>query len=175
MMFPGIQKIVDLKEVKEMSNISCKRVLATGVVGGLLAGAVKMGWESLLPPRTPEREEEPPPVKMMKQFNVPENVQNFTVTYNENDIPIPVMGIHYGFSVGNALLYGLIAEKCSKITFGKGRLFGVGVHVIFHEFVLPKLNLTPAKEDLPAEEHLSELLGHIIWMNTIDIVRNSVK
>src|SRR5699024_12199842 len=86
-----------------------------------------------------------------------------------------VMGIHYGFSVGNALLYGLIAEKCSKITFGKGILFGVGVHVIFHEFVLPKLNLTPAKEDLPAEEHLSELLGHIIWMNTIDIVRNSVK
>src|SRR5699024_12270830 len=98
------------------------------------------------------------PGKMMKQFNVPDNVHNFNVTYNENDIPIPVMGIHYGFSVGNALLYGLIAEKCSKITFGKGILFGVGVHVIFHEFVLSKLNLTPANVDLLTEVQITELL-----------------
>ena len=38
-----------------------------------------------------------------------------------------------------------------------------------------QIKLNTSKEDLPAEEHLSELLIHIIWMNTIDIVRNSVK
>lgn len=49
-------------EVFQMANISVKRVALTGIAGGLLAGAVKIGWESLFPPRTPQREEEPPPL-----------------------------------------------------------------------------------------------------------------
>lgn len=39
-------------------NRSTKRIILTGVVGGLLSGAVKMGWEALVPPRTPQRDEE---------------------------------------------------------------------------------------------------------------------
>ena len=43
-------------EVFQMANISVKRVALTGIAGGLLARAVKIGWESILQPRTPERE-----------------------------------------------------------------------------------------------------------------------
>ncbi|MDW8564025.1 hypothetical protein [Staphylococcus shinii] len=68
-----------------MVRFSIRRVVLTGAIGGFLAGAVKIGWEGLLPPRTPKVDEIPP------------------------------------------------------------------------------------------EEHFSELIGHIIWMNTIDFVRNSVK
>mgnify|MGYP006948748938 FL=1 len=38
-----------------------------------------------------------------------------------------------------------------------------------------RLEQTPKVEDLPKEERLSELLGHIIWMNTIDFVHSSSK
>ncbi|NWK85077.1 DUF1440 domain-containing protein [Staphylococcus sp. GSSP0090] len=158
-----------------MANVSIKRVAITGVVGGLLAGAVKMGWEALLPPRTPERDEEPPPVTMMKVFNVPDSVRNASYVYNDNEVPLAVMGIHYGFSVVNATLYALLSEQSESVSTWKGGLFGIGVHVIFHEFVLPKLKLTPARDELPPEEHFSELLGHIVWMYTIDLVRTSVK
>ena len=83
------------------------------------------------------------------------------------------MGIHYGFSVANALAYGLL-ERFPRITALKGSLFGVAIHIAFHEYLLPKLKLTQVK-DLPYEERLSELFGHIVWMNTIDMIRDSSK
>ena len=49
---------------------STKRVIMTGVIGGLLSGAVKMGWEALIPPRTPQREEEPPPMTLLHKLNL---------------------------------------------------------------------------------------------------------
>ena len=85
------------------------------------------------------------------------------------------MGIHYGFSVANALAYGLLVERFPRITALKGSLFGVAIHIAFHEYLLPKLKLTPQVKDLPYEERLSELFGHIVWMNTIDMIRDSSK
>ncbi len=41
--------------------------------------------------------------------------------------------------------------------------------------ILPKLELTPPVKDLPIEERISELLGHVVCMNTIDLVRTSGK
>lgn len=152
---------------------STKRVIMTGVIGGLLSGAVKMGWEALIPPRTPQREEEPPPMTLLHKLNLPDNVKHATYRYNENDIPITVMGIHYGFSIANAMVYGLLAKKCPKVATLRGTFFGILIHIAFHEYILPKLNLTPQVKDLPKEERISELLGHIVWMNTIDLIRNS--
>ena len=55
--------------------------------------------EALIPPRTPQREEEPPPMTLLHKLNLPDNVKHATYRYNENDIPITVMGIHYGFQL----------------------------------------------------------------------------
>ncbi|MBM0868266.1 putative membrane protein [Staphylococcus auricularis] len=156
-------------------NKTTKRIIVTGLFGGFLGGAVKMGWESLVPPRTPERDEEPPPLTMLKKFGVPEDIQNLTVTYNNNEIPVTTMGVHYGFSIANAFAYALLAEKSSAVTKLRGSLFGIAIHVIFHEFVLPKLKLTPPVEQMPPEERLSELLGHVLWMNAIDYVHDANK
>mgnify|MGYP002756947436 FL=1 len=60
---------------------STKRVIMTGVIGGLLSGAVKMGWEALIPPRTPQREEEPPPMTLLHKLNLPDNVKPVSYTH----------------------------------------------------------------------------------------------
>lgn len=156
-------------------NISYKNVLITGIVGGFLGGAVKMGWEALMPPRTPERDEEPPLMTLLNRLGLPENIKNATYHYNGNDIPLTIMGVHYGFSIANAFGYALIAEKCPQVKVLNGSIFGIIVNIAFHEYLLPKLSLTPKVEDLPKEERFSELLGHIIWMNTIDFVHSSNK
>lgn len=156
-------------------SISYKKVIMTGLVGGFLGGAVKMGWEALLPPRTPERDEERPPMTMLNQLGLPDNVKHASYHYNGNEIPLTIMGVHYGFSVANALGYALIAEKCPQVKVFRGSVFGVLVNIAFHEYLLPKLSLTPKVEDLPKEERFSELFGHIIWMNTIDFVHSSSK
>ena len=154
---------------------STKRVIMTGVIGGLLSGAVKMGWEALIPPRTPQREEEPPPMTLLHKLNLPDNVKHATYRYNENDIPITVMGIHYGFSIAHAFAYAILAERYSKVTVLRGSLFGIAINIAFHEYLLPRVGLTPEIDELPKEERISELLGHIVWMNAIDYVRSALK
>ncbi|MCQ9278268.1 DUF1440 domain-containing protein [Staphylococcus borealis] len=156
-------------------NRSTQRIIVTTIVGGLLSGAVKIGWEALVPPRTPEREQETPPMTLLNQLGLPDSIKNATYHYNGNDIPVTIMGIHYGFSVANAFAYGLLAERFPTITALKGSLFGIAIHIAFHEYLLPKLSLTPQVKDLPYEERLSELFGHIVWMNTIDMIRDSSK
>lgn len=54
---------------------TCRRIIVTGIVGGFIGGAVKMGWEALMPPRTPEREEEPPPLTLLNQVGLPEKLK----------------------------------------------------------------------------------------------------
>lgn len=156
-------------------SVSYEKVIMTGLVGGFLGGAVKMGWEALLPPRTPERDEEPPPMTMLNQLGLPENVKHARYHYNGNEIPLTIMGVHYGFSIANAFGYALLAEKFPQVKVLRGSAFGVLVNIAFHEYLLPHLALTPKVEDLPKEERFSELLGHIIWMNTIDFVHSSSK
>ncbi len=158
-----------------MMSSTCKRIMVTGLVGGFIGGAIKMGWEALVPPRTPEREEEPPPMTLLNQLGLPEKVKHATYNYNQNEIPIAVMGIHYGFSIAHAFAYAILAERYSKVTVLRGSLFGIAINIAFHEYLLPRVGLTPEIDELPKEERISELLGHIVWMNTIDYVRSALK
>lgn len=71
-------------------NHSTKRIIATGLVGGLLSGAVKMGWEALVPPRTPKRDEEPPPMRLLKQLGLPSNIKDATYHYRRTTIMVMI-------------------------------------------------------------------------------------
>ena len=56
-------------------NRSTKRVVITSIVGGLLSGAVKIGWEAIVPPRTPERERNPP-MTLLNQVGLPDSIKS---------------------------------------------------------------------------------------------------
>ena len=55
-------------------NRSTKRVVITSIVGGLLSGAVKIGWEAIVPPRTPEREK--PSMTLLNQVGLPDSIKS---------------------------------------------------------------------------------------------------
>lgn len=149
------------------------RLITTAVAAGLIGGMVKMGFESLMPPRTPEREEEVPPETLLRQIGVPENIRNLTYTYSGHQLPITTYLVHHGFSIGASVPYALLKEKFPALSFGKGSLYGTGVFILFHEIVLPLTKTIPSPSNQPIEEHLSEFLGHIVWMYTIDRVIKS--
>ncbi|MFC6119448.1 DUF1440 domain-containing protein [Macrococcoides bohemicum] len=149
------------------------RLLTTAVTAGVIGGMVKMGYESLLPPRTPEREKETPPETLLKQIGVPEHIRNLTCTYSGHQLPITTYIVHHGFSIGASVPYALLLEKFPKVGLGKGSLYGTGVFVLFHELLLPLTKTIPTPDKQPVEEHLSEFLGHIVWMYTIDRIIKS--
>lgn len=145
--------------------------LAAGVVAGLSSGAIKMGWESLFPPRKPDREV--PPVTALKQRG--QDPDALTYTFNGNEVPWAVQSIHFGFSVVTVAAYSVAAEYFPKVKLLGGAAYGIGAWIVAHEILLPKQGLSPAAKDLPIEEHLSELFGHIAWMWEAEVVRRSVR
>ena len=47
--------------VIEVNKINWGKSITVGITAGLVAGLVKLGWENILPPRTPERDQTNPP------------------------------------------------------------------------------------------------------------------
>lgn len=145
--------------------------LAAGVIAGLTSGAVKMGWESLFPPRKPDREV--PPVTLLKQRGI--EPDDYTYEYNGNQVPWGVLAVHFGFSVVTVAAYAVAAEYLPKTKLWAGAAYGIGAFVVAHEVVLPRLGLSPKAEDLPFEEHASEFLGHIVWLLEAEQIRKAVR
>jgi putative membrane protein len=145
--------------------------LVAGVVAGLSSGAIKMGWESLFPPRTPDREI--PPVTFLKQRGI--DPDRYTYPYNGNQVPLGILAVHFGFSVVTVAAYSVAAEYLPRTKLWAGAAYGIGAFVVAHEIVLPRLGLSPAAKDLPVEEHVSELLGHIAWLLEAEQVRKAVR
>jgi putative membrane protein len=145
--------------------------LVAGVVAGLSSGAIKMGWESLVPPRKPDREV--PPVTFLKQRGI--DPDEATYTYNGNQVPWGVLAVHFGFSVVTVAAYSVAAEFLPRTRLWAGAAYGIGAFVVAHEIVLPRLGLSPKAQDLPVEEHVSEFLGHIVWLLEAEQIRKAVR
>ena len=56
-----------------MSKFSWKNVLIAGTAAGVISGLVKLGWENILPPRTPERNKTIPHKNLLDQWVSPLN------------------------------------------------------------------------------------------------------
>ena len=132
-----------------MSKFNWKNVLVAGTAAGVISGLVKLGWENILPPRTPERNKTNPPQKLLEQMGVPAHLT------------------HFGFSISFATAYAALLEKKVKwLTIDQGVPFGLGVWIAFHLVIMPLMKTVPSPKNQPMEEHISEALGHIAWMWT---------
>lgn len=151
-----------------------RAALIAGVTGGVISGLVKLGWENILPPRTAARDQTNPPQQLLQQIGVPESVTHATYTYSGHELPITSYMMHFGFSTTFAVAYSLWARRHPKAKAGSSALFGLGIFGAFHHTILPALGTIPRAKDQPAEEHISEAIGHVLWMWTADWVSATV-
>ncbi|MFT8872612.1 MAG: DUF1440 domain-containing protein [Sporolactobacillus sp.] len=146
-------------------------VIITGILGGIISGIVKLGWECLLPPRTVARNATNPPQQLLQQMGIPSHITHLTYVYSGISCPWVSFIIHFSFSIAFALIYCLLADKFPKITIGQGTVFGLGVWVAFHLIIMPAMGTTPPTWKLPFSEDFSEAIGHMVWMWVIDVFR----
>lgn len=150
-----------------MQKFDFKKVLIAGGAAGVISGLVKLGWENILPPRTPERNRVNPPQRLLQQLGFPAKFTQATYVYSGERLPWVSYLVHFGFSVSFATAYAaLLDKKVRALTSGQGIPFGLAVWVAFHLVVMPALKTVPSVHDQPWEEHLSEALGHAVWMWT---------
>lgn len=150
--------------------LNLSAAILAGGAAGLVSGLVKLGWENVLPPRTEERDATNPPQTLLQQFGVPAKVTHATYHYSGHALPWVSYVIHFGFSTTFAVLYQIVGEKLPLIKKDAGTWVGLTIWIAFHLGIMPAMGTVPAAKDQPASEHVSEALGHVVWMVTNDLV-----
>ena len=86
---------------------SIVKLAAVGAVAGLVSGLVKLGWENILPPRTPERDATNPPQTFLQQHGLTPAETHATYTYSGHQVPWVSLLVHFGFSSSLGALYAV--------------------------------------------------------------------
>lgn len=150
-----------------MTKLNWQKTILAGTAAGVISGLVKLGWENILPPRTAERDKVNPPQTLLQQLGIPAKYTQATYEYSGQKLPWVSYLVHFGFSISFATAYAALLEKKVKLlTVGQGIPFGIAVWIAFHLVIMPAMGTVPDATDQPAEEHVSESLGHAIWMWT---------
>lgn len=136
-----------------------------GLIGGLVATAVKSAAEKLYAPRT-HGEPEPPAVLAEK----------LGATKMETPAKkVAEEGIHWGFGIAAGLTYGVIAELYPQATQKQGATFGVTLMGVTHDGLLPALGLGAAPQEQEGRERRSELVTHVVYGVVCETVRGFVR
>ena len=183
-----------------MSNLATKPKFTLAALIGLIAGVVsafvKWGAEVPLPPRSPmdmfnaacgpESS-----IRAADAIDCSRNFLNPPYVFLRDYVGIAdpsaaiyefaghafnyVMLTHIIFSVVFAVGYCLVAEKFPKMTMWQGVMAGILATIAVHGISLPLLGLTPPLWTLPWYEYVSELVGHMVWFWSIEIIRHDLR
>lgn len=145
--------------------------LFVGVVAGLASGVVKLGWEVMFPPRVPKRVT--PPQVLLEKAGV--NVKDMTYTFSGHKMNYGNFIVHFGFSIATVALYSLAAEIWPKSKLGQGSAAGLAYWAGAHLAIMPMMGLTPRASDLPRDEQISEIFGHMAWLWTAEVFRRDLR
>lgn len=146
-----------------------------GFAAGIMSAFVKWGAEVPLPPRTISdgRAEFNPPYLFLRDYLgiAPTN----TVYAFSEHIINPVMVTHILFSLVFAIGYCIVAERFPKVKMWQGVMAGIICTIAVHGISFPLLGLTPPLSQLPADEYISEIFGHIVWFWAIELIRRDLR
>ena len=135
------------------------------MIGGIVATGVKTVGEKFYPPRT-HGEPQPPKVLAEKLAGHP---------LDESSKTIAAETIHWGFGALTGAAYGALAEFYPAATAREGASFGLTLMALTHESALPALGLSANAEDQSAREHTSEMVTHVLYGVTTEVVRSIVR
>ncbi|MGR7435068.1 YagU family protein [Klebsiella aerogenes] len=167
-----------------------------GLVSGIISAFVKWGAEVPLPPRStvdlftdacgPElltrlngqidcsRNFLNPPYLFLRDWLGISDPNSALYIYSDHVFSW-VSLTHIIFSIIFAVGYCLIAEVFPKVKLWQGILAGALAQIFVHMISFPIMGLTPPLSELPWYENVSEILGHLIWFWSIEIIRRDLR
>lgn len=165
--------------------------LWVGIIAGIISSFVKWGAEHPFPPRSPldlfvaackdpaqslevcSRAFLNPPHLFLRDYI---GIDPTEAVFTFADYAFNWIGVtHILFSVVFAVVYCVVAEQFPSVKLWQGVAAGVIVNFFVHYVTLPLLGLTPPVLDWPWYEHVSELVGHIFWFWTIEVIRRDLR
>lgn len=166
----------------QMSNPAKRRVglaVFLGIVTGIVGGFAKWGWEVPFPPRDPNvfwpigaMERVTPPKVFLDMLGLP---SDWSYVFSGVSQPLSVFIVHIGFSITFALIYCVAAEYFPKIKLGYGMVYGFFCYIGAHVITMPLMGLVPPLAQIPFDEQISEIFGHLWWLWMIETVRHDLR
>lgn len=152
-------------EKNSLTARSLMKGIIAGMVGGIVATGVKTLGEKFYPPRT---HGEPEPTDVLTEKLSGSSLQGSSKA-------MAAETIHWGFGAFTGAAYGALAEFYPAATAKEGASFGLTLMALTHESALPALGLSAGTEDQTTREHASEMVTHVLFGVTTEVVRSLVR
>lgn len=167
-----------------------------GLIAGIVSSFVKWGAEVPLPPRSSfdQFKEACNPeflIRAAEQVDCSRNFLNPPYIFlrdwlgiaDPNEAIYTFAGhifnwvgvTHIIFSIVFSISYCIVSERFPRIKLWQGLFAGALAQIGVHMITFPLLGLTPPVMDWPWYEHVSEILGHLVWFWSIEIIRRDLR
>ena len=147
---------------------STSRGIIAGVIGGLAGTAVKTLVENFLPVR--KIDQRSAQIKIVDDLSY--KITGTPVSIQNEAIAEQLVNIPFGASVGAA--YGYKKRDSTAMKVMDGVAFGATTWITTHETTFPVLGLEPKPTDIPIRMQANELLAHVLFGVTTEVVRSIV-
>ncbi|WP_022728577.1 DUF1440 domain-containing protein [Fodinicurvata sediminis] len=155
---------------KLQSSRRTHQLIGAGVAAGVISAFVKSGVETLLPPRLPNVT--PPPISLLERLGF--DATSMTYHFSDQVVNWGGNGVHILFSVVIAVIYCLLVHANTIFRVWQGIPFGLAMGLGAHLIVLPIIGVGPMFWNIPFEGYVSEIVGTIFWIWTIECVRRAI-
>lgn len=147
---------------------STSRGLVAGIIGGLAGTAVKSLVETFLPVR--KVEDRTARIKILDDLST--KITGTPISMHNEAIAEQMVGFPIGASIGAAYGYGKRDKPEMRLT--DGAILGASTWISTHETSLPLLGLKEKPTDIPLKMQANELLAHVLFGITTEVVRSFV-
>lgn len=144
------------------------RGLMAGVIGGLAGTAIKNAVEYFLTVRHPD--DRSAKIKILDDLST--KVTGSPISLQNEALAEQLVAFPVGASIGAAYGYG--KKDKDKLNIMDGAILGSSTWISTHETSLPLLGLKKKPTDVPFKMQANELLAHVLFGVTTEIVRSFV-
>ena len=147
---------------------STSRGLISGFIGGLAGTAVKSLFEQFLPVRKVEQRSAQ--IKILDDLST--QITGSPISTKNEFLAEQLASFPFGASIGAAYGYG--KKDKDELKLGDGAILGASTWITTHETSLPLLGLESKPVNIPIKMQVNELLAHVLFGITTELVRSFV-
>ncbi len=112
-----------------------------------------------------------PPQELLQQLGFSSEFTHQTYTFSNMELPWVSFIVHFSFSIVIAIIYCILVKKYAYLAIGQGAVFGIAIWYYSTLSLCQSCILYLLCGINHTKSICSEFFGHIVWMMTIELVR----
>ena len=157
---------------------SLPRGLLAGLIGGIAGAAVILVAEEIFPPQPPNQSETQPtdkPISPPALIPALAAAASSPAAEPHRIKTQQYKALHWALAAAAGGVYGIAAELEPTLAAWRGAAFGITLNRLTHESLLPRMGITPSKEEQSTQARVSSWISHAAYGIATDSIRRIVR